>query len=161
MRTSPATATDGIDNDGDGLIDAEDPAESGRFSRLLRVASVSAAAGATAPSRSPRRGPTPGQQRRRQRRRGRRGGAVGRLRAGLGRGRQHSRVFAGSQHRLFAIFRTDDVGANWTAQPSPGTTDGAGGFHGIHSGAQGDTHFAMVVDPRMPTCSMLAATRSR
>ncbi|MFL5521778.1 MAG: OmpA family protein, partial [Gemmatimonadales bacterium] len=146
----PATATDGIDNDGDGLVDAEDPAESGLFSRLLRVASVGPVVGGNrtitfvAPgadgldNNNDGNVDEPAEA-------GLAGGS------GLAWGAGASiRVFAGAQNRLFAIFRTDDVGLNFAALPEPGTTDGAGGFHGVNSGAQGDTHFAMVVDPANP-----------
>ena len=52
----------------------------------------------------------------------------------------------GSRHRLSGLFRSDDLGANWTAVALPGTVE-SGSFVGIHSGAQGDTHFSIAVDP--------------
>ena len=67
------------------------------------------------------------------------------------------RVFNGTQNRLSGIFRTDDLGVNWALQSHPGTQESPanGGFHGIHPGAQGDTHFSMVVDPQNPDVILL------
>ncbi|MGH6962771.1 MAG: WD40/YVTN/BNR-like repeat-containing protein, partial [Dongiaceae bacterium] len=58
----------------------------------------------------------------------------------------------GDQHRVAGLFRSDNLGVNWTALAQPGLDAGAGGtnFEGPTTSAQGDTHFSMVVDPLDP-----------
>jgi hypothetical protein len=148
-KERPATVTDLIDNDGDGLVDAADPSESGLFD-VMRVASVGAVVGGTRTVTLA--GP----------------GADGfdnngdgnideAAEAGLAVALNNAwgagatvRFFQGSQHRLSGLFRSDNLGANWALLAQPGTTEATGGFHGIHTGAQGDTHFSLVVDPVNP-----------
>jgi outer membrane protein OmpA-like peptidoglycan-associated protein/Ca2+-binding RTX toxin-like protein len=50
---------------------------------------------------------------------------------------------------LVSLFKTTDHGDNWTNIAVPTSTDGAapGVVTGLHPGRQGDTHFAIVVDP--------------
>jgi Ca2+-binding RTX toxin-like protein/outer membrane protein OmpA-like peptidoglycan-associated protein len=148
-KERPATVTDLIDNDGDGLVDADDPSESG-LTDVMRVASVGAVVGGTRTVTLA--GP----------------GADGfdnnndgnideAAEAGLAVALNNAwgagatvRFFQGSQHRLSGLFRSDNLGANWALLAQPGTTEATGGFHAIHRGAQGDTHFSLVVDPVNP-----------
>jgi hypothetical protein len=53
-------------------------------------------------------------------------------------------------NRLSGVFRTANLGGNWTAMDLAGTNE-ANGFFGINPGGQGETHFSFVADPRNAT----------
>ena len=55
-----------------------------------------------------------------------------------------------SRGQLQGLFQSSDQGMNWTAMPTPTTTDNMGRVNGIHPGGQGNTMFSIVADPGNP-----------
>ena len=59
-------------------------------------------------------------------------------------------IATGSGERLFGMFRSTNLGANWTQMALPGKVE-ANGFHGIHPGGQASTNFSIAADPAKST----------
>lgn len=54
---------------------------------------------------------------------------------------------------------SDDQGASWSAMDLPQTQESDGDIEGIHPGTQGDTNFAIIVDPGDPDLVYVAGDR--